>query len=337
MTNLVTKYMGIELKNPVIVGACNLVINVDNLKRMEDAGAAGVVYKSLFEEQIQLENLQMFEEMQAFGNSNVESGGLFPDIEHAGPEEYLMKLREAKEAVDIPVFGSLNAVNFESWIEYSKKIEQTGVDGLEINLYSVPTDVEIMGKAITNEKIDILQAVKNTVKIPVAVKLSAYYTNPLYIIKEMDKLGADGFVLFNKLFQPEIDIDNEEMRFPYNLSNHDESRLPLRFAGLLHGNINASICSSRGIFTGEDVISMILAGADAVQVVSTLYKNGIEQIESILTDIARWMDSKDYKTLGDFRGKMSRQNISDPFAYRRAQYVDILMKSDEIFKLFPVK
>ncbi len=337
MTNLVTKYMGIELKNPVIVGACNLVINVDNLKRMEDAGAAGIVYKSLFEEQIQLENLQMFEEMQAFGNSNVESGGLFPDIEHAGPEEYLMKLREAKEAVDIPVFGSLNAVNFESWIEYSKKIEQTGVDGLEINLYSVPTDVEIMGKAITNEKIDILQAVKNTVKIPVAVKLSAYYTNPLYIIKEMDKLGADGFVLFNKLFQPEIDIDNEEMRFPYNLSNHDESRLPLRFAGLLHGNINASICSSRGIFTGEDVISMILAGADAVQVVSTLYKNGIEQIESILTDIARWMDSKDYKTLGDFRGKMSRQNISDPFAYRRAQYVDILMKSDEIFKLFPVK
>ncbi len=337
MTNLVTKYMGIELKNPVIVGACNLVINVDNLKRMEDAGASGIVYKSLFEEQIQLENLQMFEEMQAFGNSNAESGGLFPDIDHAGPEEYLMKLREAKESVDIPVFGSLNAVNFESWIEYSKKIEQTGVDGLEINLYSVPTDVEIMGKAITNEKIDILQAVKNTVKIPVAVKLSAYYTNPLYVIKEMDKLGADGFVLFNKLFQPEIDIDNEEMRFPYNLSNHDESRLPLRFAGLLHGNINASICSSRGIFTGEDVVSMILAGADAVQVVSTLYKNGINQIESILTDIARWMDSKDYKTLGDFRGKMSRQNISDPFAYRRAQYVDILMKSDEIFKLFPVK
>jgi dihydroorotate dehydrogenase (fumarate) len=337
MTNLVTKYMGIELKNPVIVGACNLVINVDNLKRMEDAGASGIVYKSLFEEQIQLENLQMFEEMQAFGNSNVESGGLFPDIDHAGPEEYLMKLREAKESVDIPVFGSLNAVNFESWIEYSKKIEQTGVDGLEINLYSVPTDVEIMGKAITNEKIDILQAVKNTVKIPVAVKLSAYYTNPLYVIKEMDKLGADGFVLFNKLFQPEIDIDNEEMRFPYNLSNHDESRLPLRFAGLLYDNIKASICSSRGIFTGEDVISMILAGADCVQVVSTLYKNGIDQLDSILTDITRWMESKDYKSLDDFRGKMSRQNISDPFAYRRAQYVDILMKSDEIFKLFPVK
>ena len=337
MANLVTKYMGIELKNPVIVGASNLVVNVDNLKRMEDAGAAGIVYKSLFEEQIQLENLQMFEEMRAFGNSNVESGDIFPDIEHAGPEEYLMNLKKAKEAVSIPVFGSLNAINFESWIEYSKKIEQTGVDGLEINLYSVPTDVEIMGKAITNEKIDILQAVKNTVKIPVAVKLSAYYTNPLYVIKEMDKLGADGFVLFNKLFQPEIDIDNEEMRFPYNLSNHDESRLPLRFAGLLHGNINASICSSRGIFTGEDVVSMILAGADAVQVVSTLYKNGIEQIESILTDIARWMDSKDYKTLDDFRGKMSRQNISDPFAYRRAQYVDILMKSDDIFKVFPVK
>ncbi len=337
MANLVTKYMGIELKNPVIVGASNLVTNIDNIKRMEDAGASAIVYKSLFEEQIQLENLQMFEEMQEFGHSHAEAGALFPDIEHAGPEEHLMNLRKAKEAVDIPVFGSLNAVNFESWIEYSKKIEQTGVDGIEINLYSVPTDVEIMGKAITNEKIDILQAVKNAVKIPVAVKLSAYYTNPLYVIKEMDKLGADGFVLFNKLFQPEIDIDKEEMRFPYNLSNHDESRLPLRFAGLLYNNINASICSSRGIFTGEDVISMILAGADCVQVVSTLYKNGIEQLKSIITDISRWMDSKDYKTLDDFRGKMSRKNISDPFAYRRAQYVDILMKSDEIFKIFPVK
>jgi dihydroorotate dehydrogenase (fumarate) len=151
----------------------------------------------------------------------------------------------------------------------------------------------------------------------------------------MDKLGADGFVLFNKLFQPEIDIDKEEMRFPYNLSSHDDSRLPLRFAGLLYGQINAGICSSRGIFTGEDVISMILAGATCVQVVSTLYKNGIEQIESIITDIERWMDDKDYKSLDDFRGKLSKENINDHFAYRRAQYVDILMKSDEIFKKYP--
>ncbi len=335
MANLKTKYCGIELKNPVIIGASNLVTNVDNLKRMEDAGAAAIVYKSLFEEQIQLENLQMFEQMDEYSGRYAEGSSLFPDVEHAGPEEHLMNLVKAKKAVDIPVFASLNAVNFESWVEYSKKLEQTGVDGLEINFYSVPTDVEIMGKAIINEKLDIFEAVKKAVNIPVSVKLSPFYTNPLYVIKEMDKLGANGFVLFNKLFQPEIDIDKEEMRFPYNLSNHDDSRLPLRFAGLLYGQIDAGICSSRGIFTGEDVISMLLAGATCVQVVSTLYKNGIEQVTSILTDIERWMNDKNYKTLDDFRGKLSREHINDHFTYRRAQYVDILMKSDEIFKKYP--
>jgi dihydroorotate dehydrogenase (fumarate) len=335
MADLKTSYMGIELKNPVIVGASNLVVNIDNLKKMEDAGAAAIVYKSLFEEQIQLENLQLFEQMQEYTDRHAEGASLFPDIEHAGPEEYLMNLILAKKSVNIPVFGSLNAVNFESWVDYAKKIEETGVDGIELNFYSVPTDVEIMGRALTNEKLDIMEAVRNAVKIPIAVKLSPYYTNPLYVIKQMDKIGANGFVLFNKLFQPEIDIDTEELRFPYNLSNHDECRLPLRFAGLLHGKIEGSICSSRGIFTGEDVISMILAGADCVQVVSTLYKNGIDQIGAILTDVERWMDKKNYKTLADFRGKMSKENISDPFAYRRAQYVEILMKSDEIFKKYP--
>jgi dihydroorotate dehydrogenase (fumarate) len=335
MADLKTSYMGIELKNPVIVGASNLVVNIDNLKKMEDAGAAAIVYKSLFEEQIQLENLQLFEQMQEYTDRHAEGASLFPDIEHAGPEEYLMNLILAKKSVNIPVFGSLNAVNFESWVDYAKKIEETGVDGIELNFYSVPTDVEIMGRALTNEKLDIMEAVRNAVKIPIAVKLSPYYTNPLYVIKQMDKIGANGFVLFNKLFQPEIDIDTEELRFPYNLSNHDECRLPLRFAGLLHGKIEGSICSSRGIFTGEDVISMILAGADCVQVVSTLYKNGIDQIGAILTDVERWMDKKNYKTLTDFRGKMSKENISDPFAYRRAQYVEILMKSDEIFKKYP--
>lgn len=337
MANLTTKYLGLDLKNPIIVGASNLVSNHDNLKKMEDAGAAAIVYKSLFEEQIQLENLQMFEQMQEYTERHAEGSSIFPDMEHAGPEEHLMNLARAKAAVSIPVIASLNAVNFETWVEYSKKIEQTGVDALEINLYSVPTDVEIQGKAIIQEKLDIVETVKKSIKIPVAVKLSPYFTNPLNVIYEMDKLGADGFVLFNKLFQPEIDIDKELMIFPYNLSHHDESRLPLRFAGLLFDNVKAQICSSRGIFTGEDAISMILAGADCVQIVSTLYKNGIQQIGAILTDIERWMDGKKYASINDFKGKMSRKNIQDPFAYRRAQYVDILMNSEEIFKKYPMR
>jgi dihydroorotate dehydrogenase (fumarate) len=335
MADLSTNYMGIKLKNPVIVGACNLVTEIDNLKRMEDAGAAAIVYKSLFEEQIQLESLQMSEQMEEFAERNAEMISMFPDIEHAGPEEYLMDLHKAVKAVNIPVFGSLNAVNMETWEEYAKKIEEIGVAGLEINLYHVPSDHEIIGKAIINEQIDIVELVKKTVKIPVAIKLSPYYTNPLQVINEMDRIGADGFVIFNRLFQPEIDIDREEMHFPYNLSQSDENRFPLRITGLLYDNIKASICSSRGIFTGEDVIAMILAGADSVQVVSTLYRNKIEQISAILTDVERWMDKKGYKNLDDFRGKMSSKNIQDPFAYRRAQYVDILMKSEQIFKKYP--
>lgn len=335
MADLTTKYMGIELKNPIIIGACNLVEKTENIKRMEEAGAGAIVYRSLFEEQIQLENLQMMEDMAEFEERNAEMSSIFPDMEHAGPEEYLQNLQKAKESVDIPVFGSLNAINMETWVEYAQEIEKVGVAGIELNLYQLPSDFEIMGKAIVSEQFDIIEAVKKSVKIPVAIKLSPYYTNPLYVIKEMDKLGADAFVLFNKLFQPEIDIDNEKLRFPYNLSHNEENRFPLRMAGLLYKNINANICSSRGIFTGEDVISMLLAGANCVQVVSTLYKNKIEQITSILTDMERWMSSKGYKELDDFRGKMSKENIDDPFAYHRAQYVEILMNSEEIFKRYP--
>lgn len=335
MTDLTTKYMGIELKNPIIVGACNLVENIENLKRMEESGAGAIVYRSLFEEQIQLENLQMTENMEEFSERNAEMTSIFSDVEHAGPEEYLHNLYKAKESVNIPVFGSLNAVNQETWVEYAQEIEKIGVAGIELNLYNVPTDFEIMSRAIISEQFDVIGAVRKAVKLPIAVKLSPYYTNPLYVINEMDKLGADAFVLFNKLFQPEIDIDEEKLRFPYNLSHHDENRLPLRIAGLLYGNINANVCSSRGIFTGEDVISMLLAGADSIQVVSTLYKNKIEQITMILKDIEEWMASKGYTKIDDFKGKMSLKNIDDPFAYKRAQYVDILMKSEDIFKKYP--
>lgn len=337
MADLTTKYMGIELRNPIIVGACNLVEKIENLKRMEEAGAGAIVYRSLFEEQIQLENLQMSEHMDEFSERHAEMSSIFPDIEHAGPEEYLHNLKKAKESVNIPVFGSLNAINLETWVEYAQEIEKVGVAGIELNLYQVPYDFEIVGKAIINEQLDIVSAVKKVVKIPIAIKLSPYYTNPLYVIKEMDKLNADGFVLFNKLFQPEIDIDSEKLRFPYNLSHHDENRYPLRIAGLLYGDIKGSICSSRGIFTGEDVISMLLAGADCVQVVSSLYKNKIEQIAAMIKDIGLWMGKKGYSKIDDFRGKMSKNNIDDPFAYLRAQYVDILLNSEEIFKKYPTR
>ena len=186
------------------------------------------------------------------------------------------------------------------------------------------------------ETIRKLTKPKKVVKIPVAVKLSPYYSNPLHVIAEMDKRGVDAFVLFNRLFQPEIDIDLEEHYFPYNLSTQNDNRIALRFAGLLYGEINAQVCTNTGVFTGEDVISMILAGADAVQIVSTIYKNGIGQISIILNEIETWMKKKNYKNLDEFRGKLSRKTMQDPFTYKRAQYVDILMKSEEIFKKYPL-
>lgn len=337
MSDLRTNYLGIELKNPIIAGASNMVNNVDNLKALEDAGAAAIVYKSLFEEQIQLESFELDSQMHDYNDRHAEMVSLFPDIKHAGPEEHLLKLRQAKEAVKIPLFASLNAIYKESWVEYAKLIEETGVDGLELNFYFIPLDFEKEGKSIIKEQMDILVEVKKNVSIPVSIKLSPYYTNTLRIIKEFDTLGADGFVLFNKMFEPEIDIEKEDHYSPFNLSGENDHRLPLRYAGLLYGRIKASICSSTGIYKAEDVIKMILAGSDAVQMVSALYKNKIQYISVILKEIEEWLNKKGYDSLKDFRGKLSAKNTVNPFVYKRAQYIDLLLKSGELMKSYSLR
>ncbi len=334
--NLKTNYLGIELKNPLVIGASNLVAEPDILKRLEDVGAGAIVYKSLFEEQIQLENLQQYQTEEDYGARHAEMTSYLPNLQDAGPELFLHKLRVAKESISIPLIASLNAVYEESWVEYAKKIEETGVDAIELNFYSTPYEFDVMGKAIVQEQIDTLEAVKGAVKIPVSIKLSTYYTNALYIINEMDKLGVDGFVLFNRLFQPDIDIENEKHHYPYNLSNEEDNRLALRYAGLLHGNINASICSNTGILKGDDVIKMILAGADVVQIVSAIYLRGPKVVGKILEDVKDWMSRKGYKSLADFRGKLSKNALEESYTYKRAQYVDILMKSNDIFKKHPI-
>lgn len=337
MANLKTRYMGIELKNPVIVGASNLVNNLENVKKLEEAGAAALVFKSLFEEQIQLESAQLDDKLQEYSERNAEMINLFPKIEHAGPEEHLFNIARVKKSVNIPVIASLNAIKKETWIDYAKRIEEMGVDGLELNFYYVPRDVELDGHTLIGEQVDILKAVKQAVKIPVSIKLSPFYANPLNLIKKFDDAGTKGFVLFNRLFQPEIDMDKEEHYTPFNLSIPEDNRLPLRFAGLLYGNLKGDICNNTGIFTGKDVAKMILAGANCVQIVSTVYKNKIEYISTIIKDLEAWMDSKGYKSLDDFRGKLSNKNINDPFVYKRAQYIDLLLKSDEIFVKHPVR
>jgi dihydroorotate dehydrogenase (fumarate) len=336
MADLSTTYLGVKLKNPIILGASNLVTKPEVVKELEDAGIAAIVYKSLFEEQIQLESLQMDEDMNEYANRNSEMGRIFPDIAHAGPKEHLFNLKKLKQSASVPVFASLNAMYEPSWIEYAKLLEETGVDGLELNLYATPGYFEVGASSIEDKQYQIVKSVKKAVKIPVSVKLSPFYTNTLNFIKKLDEAGVDGFVMFNRFFQPEIDIENETFNFPWELTQSRDHQLALRYSGLLHGNVAGNICASRGIYTSEDVIRLLLSGADVVQIVSTVYKNQPSYVATMLAELNDWMDKKNYKALGDFRGKLSRKSLKDPYVYQRAQYVDILAKSEEIFKKYPM-
>lgn len=336
MANLQARYMGIPLKNPFVVGACSMTAHMDAIKRMEDANAAAVVIQSLFEEQIQLQRMRMEEELTINDNLDAEIQDLFPDVEHGGPDEHLMWVRKTKETVSIPVIGSLNCVNPATWTEWALRMEETGVDGLELNFFAIPIDSTKSAADIEAEQIDAIKQVKAKVKVPISVKLSPFYTSPLDIIGKMDKVGVDGFVLFNRLFHPSFNIEKETGQYPFNLSTSNDHRLALRFAGLLHGKVSGSICASNGIHTGEDAIEVLLAGADVFQAVSTLYRNRVDMIGTILKDIEAWMDRKGYTGLDQFRGKLSVEKTPDKWTYRRAQYVKMLLKADDYVARPPV-
>lgn len=336
MSNTKIHFAGIELKNPIIVGSCNLSTEKKYLLRMQEAGAAAVVYKSLFEEQIQLEWLQMHDALTQYNERHAEMIQLFPNIEHAGPRQYLISLREAVETLQIPVIASINAVSSDTWVEYAAQVAQTGVAAIELNIYHAVDNFDLTEEDIISQQEEIIRKIVSLIQIPLIVKISPFYTNVLRVLKRFESAGARGFVLFNRLFQPDIDVEQQKHHFPYNLSNPEDNRLPLRYAGLLYGQTNASICASGGIMNGADVIKMILAGADAVQVVSVLYKQKIDVIASMLHQIEDWMNRHQVNSLDEIRGKLSAKNEKDHFAYKRAQYIDILMKSQEIFVKYPL-
>ncbi|WP_066628011.1 dihydroorotate dehydrogenase-like protein [Labilibacter marinus] len=334
--DLKTTYMGIELKNPIIVGACNLVTNVNMAQKLEEAGAAAIVFKSLFEEQIHLEAAELDEDLHEFDERNAEMTSLFPQVEHSGPKAHLIALKKVVDAVSIPVFASLNCLYDVSWVEYAKYLEETGVAGIELNFYHTISEEQKSSAEIEHEQVEALNKVKTALSIPVSVKLSPYYSNTLNVIREFDAVGADAFILFNRLFQPDIDTENEELKMPYNLSSKNDNRIALRYTGLVSGTVKGSLCANNGIHDTEDLISVLLAGADAAQIVSTIYKNGLVQITTMLEDLAVWMKNKGYNNLSEFKGKLSKNNLKEPFAYKRAQYVDYLMKSKEIIKQYSV-
>lgn len=336
MVDLKTSYMGIDLENPFIVGACEMTSHVETLKKIEEAGAGAIVLKSLFEEQVQFERLRLEDELTEYEELHAEMTGIqHPRVEHSGPEEHLFWVKKSREAVDIPLIASLNAVNRETWVEYSMLLEKTGVDGLELNFYSTPVDVDKDGAQIENEQVETICQIKEKVSIPVSVKLSPFYANPLNVISKMDQAGAGGFVFFNRFFQPDIDVDRQVNVMNFDLSCEGDYKLPLRFTGLLYGEIQGDICASGGIYSGRDAAKLMMAGASCVQVVSSLYKSKLEHLRFMKRELNKWMEGKGFKHLGEFQGRMSKKNISDPFAYERAQYVGMLMKPTTILKQFP--
>ncbi|OHD70721.1 MAG: dihydroorotate dehydrogenase [Spirochaetes bacterium RBG_13_68_11] len=332
MADLQTSYLGIALKNPIIAGASDLTADLDGIRRIEEAGAGAIVLKSLFEEQIQLERFKLAEDFSRGEARYAEMATIFPKLEHAGPKEHLMGVRAAKAAVKVPVIASLNCVNRATWVEYAKALADESVDALELNFFATPRDPEVSGTRVEEEQLEIVRAVKAAVALPVSVKLSISYSNLLNFISRLDREGVAGVVLFNRFFQPDIDPLRESIGLPFNFSHPVESRLPLRFAGLLFGRIKADVCASTGIMSGTDAARMLLAGSSAVQVVTALYRAKVGAIAKMVADLGAWMDGKGYRTLADFRGSLSEKNAEDSWAYTRAQYAKMLLNPKQFIE-----
>lgn len=330
MADLSTTYMGIQLKNPLVAGASKLTSKLEKIKELEAAGVGAIVCASLFEEQIELERLRLHHELEGGADISHEMIDVFAHIEHGGPEQHFTWVKTVKESVDIPVIASLNAKTKDVWVKYAKALEATGVDGLELNFYFTPKDEHRPAQDVEQEQLDTLKAVKAAVNIPISVKLSYFYTNPMGFIKQLEAAGAQGVILFNRLFQPDIDFATEEHTANFNLSEPGAHRLSLRYAGLLQGNTNMTIVGSTGVHSAADVVKLLLAGANAVQMVSAFYLYGTDYARKVLPELDLWMEKHEYKTISDFQGKLSKNNVNDPFVYKRAQYVNLLLKSEEL-------
>ncbi len=326
--DLRTKYMGMELRSPLVCSASPLSEKIDNIRKMEDCGAGALVIYSLFEEQIKLEQLEL-DYHTTFGTEGyAESLSFFPELDEykTGPEEYLEHIRRAKDAVNIPVFASLNGSTEGGWTEYAKKMEQAGADGLELNIYYIPTDIHLSGEEVEHTYLNILRAVKGAVSIPVAVKLSPFFSNMANMAKKLDEAGANALVLFNRFYQPDIDLENMEVFPNLLLSSPAAMRLPMRWIAILKGNIHADLAATGGIHSGEDAVKMLLVGANVTMFCSSLLKNGISHLKTIKNDLVNWLTVKEYESVSQMIGSMSQKKVSDPSSFERAQYMRAITK-----------
>jgi len=325
MPDLKTTYMGIPLRSPIVVGASSVSSMLDRIKMAEQAGAGALVIRSLFEEQIRFDALRLEESLSVGAESQPEARTYFPNIKHGEAKEHLMWVEKARKAVTFPLLASLNAVTPGAWAEYARQLEETGINGLELNVYSVAADTRRPGTAIEQELYEVVQAVRQQIKIPLAVKLSPFYTSVANVAAELDKRGAAGLVLFNRFLQPDINPATETPTSEMVLSTPEELKLPLRWTALLFGRIRAEIALSTGVHSGVDVAKALLVGATVVQTASAVIKHGLPYVSTMLRQLEEWMTEKSYASVGEFRGKLSQKQAADPSTFERAQYVRLLL------------
>jgi dihydroorotate dehydrogenase (fumarate) len=323
--NLATTYMGLELPHPLIPGASPITDNLDTVRRLEDAGAPMIVMRSLFEEQIVREELAVNRALEEGSESFAEALSYLPrpvDFQ-LGPHEYLEQVRRIKAAVAIPVIGSLNGTSPGGWLKYAREIEQAGADGLELNLYDLATDLEVTGEAIEQRALSVVREVRKAVSIPVAVKLSPFYSSIANMAHRFDALGVDALVLFNRFYQPDIDVEQLEV-LRVNLSSSTELSLRLRWLAILSGRLRCSLALTGGVHSAEDVVKAVMAGAHGVQMVAALLQRGPEYLRQVRDELALWLEEHEYQSLRQMQGSMSLLRCANPKAYERANYVAIL-------------
>jgi dihydroorotate dehydrogenase (fumarate) len=322
MLDLSTRYLGLTLRTPLVASASPLSQDLSSIRQLEDAGASAVVLYSLFEEQLRHESLELDFYLTEGTESFAESLSYFPQPSefHLGPDDYLEHIRKAKAAVTIPIIASLNGSSVGAWIQYATQIEEAGADALECNIYSIVTDSNLTSAEVEEHYLDIVKAVKTAVHIPVAIKLSPFFTNFANMAQRIDAAGADALVLFNRFYQPDIDLDALELVPNVLLSTPQAMRLPLTWIGILHGRLKAALAATSGVHGAEDVIKLLMVGADVTMLCSTLMRNGINHLRSIEQGIRQWMDSHEYVSVAEMRGSMSQMRCSDPSAFERAQY-----------------
>ncbi|MHB1050186.1 MAG: dihydroorotate dehydrogenase-like protein [Bacteroidota bacterium] len=324
--DLSTHYLGLNLKNPIVPSASPMSKTVGSVRLMEDYGASAVVLFSIFEEQIRHETKEMYHHLTYHAESYAEATSYFPEAGdyHSGPEEYLEHIRKLKESVSIPIIGSINGVTDGGWVEYAKLIEQAGADALELNVYYIPTDVNMTSDDIEQTYFDIVKDVRNQVKIPIAVKLSPFFTSIPNVALRLEKIGVNGLVLFNRFYQPDINLETLNVEPGVILSNSDALRLPLRWIAILHKKVKADLAASTGVHTAEDVLKLTMAGADVTMMCSALLRHGAKKIREVLTGVQQWMVEHEYASLNDMRGSMSHHSVADPSSFERANYMKAL-------------